>query len=532
MTDFSEYTLPQYWKHFKDEIAADRRWKLEDDDGYGIGTDDEEAYIEHEYTCKTRNSYDRHMYVLEHFLPQKAISKISGFEILQAIGKSRRFEGKTYADGTLHSRLSLCRRILQFAHDRGDACDDLRYMQEREQKAYIALDYTLPQKERERLAKPMLQESRRKQKSLNATQQKLLVKRIVENLECDGRYTAVAVLLYAGLRPSECRGLLWGDIVPFIDHPERHVLAVGRQRDQAGRLIDRLKRPASYRKTGIQIELERILQARISFMERMLPIETDFSTYPICCLGNDFKTPCKEHHLSKFATDLLKGLRIPDQVLTSCSLELYAYEPDLMKLEAEDINVSTYLLRHNFYTWIQAVTALTPEEKSYQMGHAIRISKMDLRPRFNNEEWLWDMLQKMDHDIKYLPLREDLLTITVGEENVSVKECGVQRLKIPKELLERGGKLSVILRGREIGDPIRIRPLSASKGLFVEESKLEMVGALMPCSERAEGRCPVCDFWEIMSYSEAPIPCNARVSRLIYPRKAGKTRRPDEFAPR
>ena len=35
-----------------------------------------------------------------------------------------------------------------------------------------------------------------------------------------------------------------------------------------------------------------------------------------------------------------------------------------------------------------------------------------------------------------------------------------------------------------------------------------------------------------MSYSEAPIPCDARVSRMFYPRNSGKTRRPKEFVPR
>ena len=34
-----------------------------------------------------------------------------------------------------------------------------------------------------------------------------------------------------------------------------------------------------------------------------------------------------------------------------------------------------------------------------------------------------------------------------------------------------------------------------------------------------------------MSCSEAPIPCGARISRLFYPRKLGKTRMADEFVP-
>ena len=45
------------------------------------------------------------------------------------------------------------------------------------------------------------------------------------------------------------------------------------------------------------------------------------------------------------------------------------------------------------------------------------------------------------------------------------------------------------------------------------------------------GRTRTCGL-RVMSCSEAPIPCNARVLRLLSPRKSRKTRRPDEFAPR
>ena len=44
------------------------------------------------------------------------------------------------------------------------------------------------------------------------------------------------------------------------------------------------------------------------------------------------------------------------------------------------------------------------------------------------------------------------------------------------------------------------------------------------------GRTRTCGL-RVMSCSETPIPCNARVSRIFHPRKTGKTRRPTEFAP-
>ena len=45
------------------------------------------------------------------------------------------------------------------------------------------------------------------------------------------------------------------------------------------------------------------------------------------------------------------------------------------------------------------------------------------------------------------------------------------------------------------------------------------------------GRTRTCGL-RVMSCSEAPIPCNARISRIFYPRKLRKTRRPTVFTPR
>jgi len=45
------------------------------------------------------------------------------------------------------------------------------------------------------------------------------------------------------------------------------------------------------------------------------------------------------------------------------------------------------------------------------------------------------------------------------------------------------------------------------------------------------GRTRTCGL-RVMSCSEAPNPCDTRVSCIFHPRKSGKTRRPNEFAPR
>lgn len=58
----------------------------------------------------------------------------------------------------------------------------------------------------------------------------------------------------------------------------------------------------------------------------------------------------------------------------TCTQDMFAYEDDLLPAdgaEAEDLQVSTYLLRHDFWTWMQASTELSAEQKRYFFGHSI-----------------------------------------------------------------------------------------------------------------------------------------------------------------
>ena len=69
---------------------------------------------------------------------------------------------------------------------------------------------------------------------------------------------------------------------------------------------------------------------------------------------------------------------------------------------------------------------------------------------------------------------------------------------------------------------LRIPPKSKKKRLIRTEST-----SFYGCG----GRTRTCGL-RVMSCSEAPIPCNARVLRILYPQKSRKTRRPTVFIPR
>lgn len=474
-------SLPSYWVHSRNDIAVVRRW------GTVTRTSSPNKPRVEKAVEEKRETYlqqcNRNMDAIAPFLPNKAMADLSAFELLRAVYKSKYANGRVYAESTLKGRLSLIRDIYDFAEDRGDACNDLAYINDKQLKYYFKAIGLSP-KERKKLFRQLAQENRSKARSLTPSQQAKLVRVILEHIEEDGRYLALAILLYTGMRPSECRGLCWYDWVSFQTHQDRHMLPICRQRDDKNGLVDRLKRPASYRKVGVHFELEKIIQQRLNFTLRHFSSFDDMASFPMCCHKNEFSQGCTRSQLSIFAAKILKdSLRVSEEVMTTCAQDMFAYEDDLMPTDAagaEDLQVSTYLLRHDFWTWLQASTELSAEEKRYFFGHAILDDGTDQRPRYNDETRLWDMLVKLDHLIKYLPLHEPRLHSTLApDDSLSIPNAGIHTLQLSPELLRTGGRVTIVVQANEYDDPITVKTLSPTKTVF-QQIPLQLQATLLP----------------------------------------------------
>lgn len=468
-----------YWEQHKTDIKEFRKWA-----DVTVGGQ------------STLTKYNAAMEKLMPFLPSTPICELHTKDLLNAVEQPRKKDGSPYAPSTIKTFMSILKDILKYASDRGDATNDPLCLTPEERNILRRLDYSLPQNVRYERVQFLLKKYRNRQRSLDAKQQLALIKLVLENITVDGRFLGIAIMFYIGLRPSECRGLLWGDLIPFIDHPDRYMLVIDRERNRRGDLIDRVKRPASYRKVGIQVELAEIIRMRYTYMQQTLPEGTDFSSYPLCCYGNDFQRPCRPQHLSSLATELIKKARIPQSLLEMCSLDMWAYEPSLSEEADEDLHVTTYLLRHNFFTWLQGATTLTADEKAYYMGHAIYNNGKDIRPTFNYEDWLYQMLLKLDHDIKCPSLRRAYLqTIITGDCSVSVGERGIYDITLTPEILQRGGTLRLSLQAKEVGDTIRIIPQTGSHRMYSSDTPLEMNVRITPHDPLPCESTPiVCDY--------------------------------------
>ena len=196
--------------------------------------------------------------------------------------------------------------------------------------------------------------------------------------------------------------------------------------------------------------------------------------YPLCCFENQFERGCTSAQLSTFATKVLReSVRITEEVFSLCAMDMFDHGGDLHALNAEDqedLKVSTYLLRHDFWTWMQATTELTAEEKRYFFGHTIFDGKTDLRPLYNNEDILWDLLLKLDHTIKFLPLHKTRISgfLRPGSE-LSAPNKGIYTLHLSTELLREGGHVFIVLQANEYDDPINLKCLTPTRNVFRQE---------------------------------------------------------------
>lgn len=247
-----DLSLKEYFAKHGSEIARTRKWKPVDDSG----------------TYKTLEVYTGYLEDLSRHLPDKSISTLTFFDLQRGLEKVQtdNRSGKRYADSTMKSFRSMLNDIYGYAQNRNDAYNIINYFSTRlsKDKSNITpiqsiLDPTLSAEEILARTRRALEGRRYLPRSLNLTQQAHLTRCLVENVNADGRYCGLGIILYGGLRSAEARKILWGDLVPFLDHPDRLMMYLYETRNASGQVEDHMKTPNAYRKVPVHMELHRFL---------------------------------------------------------------------------------------------------------------------------------------------------------------------------------------------------------------------------------------------------------------------------------
>lgn len=492
--DDCDLTLGAYWAKHRNVIAKLRHWQNTYD-------------ADHMLVSGTLYDYDQQMARLAPLLT-KSISELTFYDLQTALDYVRRSgrkgskSGKPLKESTIGKYRSQLRDIFQYAQDHGDAYNILDTFSTRgtEVKDIIDtfFDPALPKgKLLERLKQAQEQEPYLP-RSLRLDLQLKLVKLISEGLLTDGRYCGLAISFYGGLRPSECRALLWKDIVPFQDHPERKMLYLYKTQDTTGENKAGMKTDNAYRKVPIHLELGVLLTRRRKYVEAQMSC-TDIGNLPICCFGNEFTQPSRNYQFATLASKVLNQLQFTKKDWKPYLIDLLLEEASNASATADssDTHLSLYVLRRNFWTWLESSTQLSDMEKRYVMGHEMYKARYeDLRPRYNNEDQLYEMLLKMDHCIlgQYFSQNHLQMELT-PDTSLIVDNRGIVWLHLSHQQLLTGSTLTLRAIARETNDAIRFTTVSPPRALGgLHGENLQLTG--WPASRALPGINCEYDNWE------------------------------------
>ena len=460
----SNLLLSDYWDKHKFAMANKHSWDCKGpcsckDECFSVCNNNTLRAI----SPGTLHNYNRYAhFVAEHI--KKPISEITFLDICRAIGKVR-YE-HNYSASTAKGIASIFRRVFQFAYEYGDAediTDNTRSGVETGLDVLMLLASDSPsdyireelRKERERLANTT--------KSLSIWQLERLASLLWEHIEEDGRYCLICLMLYAGVRPAEGRALRWKDIVPFVDHLERDLINVYRIRDAEGQVQERGKTDNAFRRIPVHIELAAYLKKR---REYVLANSTGpIDELPICCYGNDFGRPCRDYEVASLAQKLFDELRLQKS-------DMYAYQIEYLSErfegaqdgEDEEQRLTLYVLRRNFWTWLQSSTGLSDIEKRLIMGHELG-DGVD-RKKLNDENLLWDICCMMDHCTISRERHEPYLMVPIDvQDSVCITDQGICRIRLTADMLMQGVKLQITATTEEPGEMIRLESLSPLRSI-------------------------------------------------------------------
>lgn len=184
----------------------------------------------------------------------------------------------------------------------------------------------------------------------------------------DGVAIGGLLMLYLGLRPSECCGLTYGAIQPLVQGGKTRVLYIYQALDTSNRKKHTLKTKNAYRVLPIPDELDVLLKERLRYVESQLTLGqmSRIKEFPIVNSTEDFALPCRRKHFSDTIANLLRSIRANE--------ESFAYASYLLNRERSirEESPTAYLLRRHYATILSSVCNMQEEEIQYLMGHNIR----------------------------------------------------------------------------------------------------------------------------------------------------------------
>ena len=457
-------SIMEYWKAAQFELERERKWAKKTATGHS-----------------TRVVYNRYMDKLAAAAPrvicQKPICEVTFLDLISALKAVQTHNRKTpYSESTLQNFVAVLSDVFMLAQDNYHAINVLnRYSSRTIQRLssvpeklrtelQIALDPAIEPAKRAALLRKAKEGRGEPRKALTMDELFRLVHILCQELNTDGRAIGIALILWLGVRPSECRGLRWEDIHAFPDRPGYYV-EIRRKLDVQGKAIDQLKTRNAYRKIPIHEELWVLLKE----LRNTILLETgkEPSGY-ICCFGKNYGLPCTYVHLALYAQEKVFP-HLGDDLIIDSALDMALEDLENTEHSEEYDTLTLYVLRRNFLTYMQGGSRLTPHERRYIMGHEMDRKDPNLREKYNDLNRLWKILQKMNRvifsrELPHAHLEEQTAILEEPGDRFSALDAGVQRVHIPEGALANGGRIVISAMTAEPGDKIGLELLSPVRG--------------------------------------------------------------------
>jgi hypothetical protein len=183
----------------------------------------------------------------------------------------------------------------------------------------------------------------------------------------------------------------------------------------------------------------------------------------ICCTENRFGEPCSYQSLARFA-DKNVFPRLDKELSEALSAEMALSELSNDKTFAPDDTLSLYVLRHNFWTWLQYGTLCTKNEKLYVMGHSMKNTGKNLRPLFSEPSALLNIKTKMDAFTILREFQSATLLLDSFDVDSDLSNIGIHDIGLGGAYLRDGQALIINVQTLEENDHITLELRSSIKG--------------------------------------------------------------------
>jgi hypothetical protein len=252
--------------------------------------------------------------------------------------------------------------------------------------------------------------------------------------------------------------------------------------NETGWADETMRTVQSYRTIPVHFELAQLLNDRYQFVLAQLgrgvsslinrPMDSEIAELPICCMGNNFHQYCRDYEVALSAEYVFsQQLRLPQRdmyiyLLDSLIEQRNSGKGILSGISEQDQQLTLYVLRRNYWTWTESSTRLSDHDKRFLMGHEMDLDGRSQRSAYNDENRLWEMLQKMDRCVLSKELHQQNLYATPAKgQPIFIEDRGLVRIIITKDMLQSGGTLSINVTTTEAGDTIELKALSPIRKL-------------------------------------------------------------------